>query len=169
MTAALRKPSRRALLLLGLLWHAAACAENEIAVIAAGDSVGLTITRPLLRDIYLKKVFLDDTGQPLIPVNLPPDNPLRLSLAATLFNKNVQQLQGYWNQRYFQGVAPPYMLGSQEAVIQFVAKTPGAIGYIASCRLDARVKRLLGISVAASQREAVRQLCRPPAPSKRAD
>ncbi len=148
-----------AMVLLALLWNDPASASDEIIIIVARDAPDYSINRVMLRDIYLKKIFLDDNGRPFVPVNLPPENPLRLSLAETLFNKSAQQLQDYWNQRYFQGVAPPYVLRSQEAMVQFVAKTPGAIGYIAACCLDKRVKEVLAIPVAPSQREALAKLC----------
>ena len=150
------------MVLLALLWYDPASASDEIIIIVARDAPDYSINRVMLRDIYLKKIFLDDNGRPFVPVNLPPENPLRLSLAETLFNKSVQQLQDYWNQRYFQGVAPPHVLSSQEAVVQFVAKTPGAIGYIAACRLDARVREVLAIPVAPSQRGTLAKLCSHP-------
>jgi ABC-type phosphate transport system substrate-binding protein len=150
---------RLAAVLLGLLVCGAVSARDEIAVIVATDAPALQIDATLLRDIYLKKIFLDKHGQSFVPVNLPPDHPLRRALADSIYNKNTQQLQNYWNQRYFHGIMPPYVLNSQEAVLQFVAKTPGAIGYIASCRIDARVKLVLSISVPPSQREGVERLC----------
>ena len=147
------------MVLLTLMWLDPASASDEIIIIVAKDAPDYSINRVILRDIYLKKIFLDDNGRPFVPVNLPPENPLRLSLAETLLNKSAQQLQDYWNQRYFQGVAPPHVLSSQEAVVQFVGKTPGAIGYIAACRLDARVREVLAIPVAPSQRGALAKLC----------
>jgi ABC-type phosphate transport system substrate-binding protein len=136
-------------------------AGDAIAVIVAKDAPDMAINRVLLRNIYLKKIFVDDDGHPYIPVNLPPENPLRVRLAESLFNKSAQQLQDYWNQRYFQGVPPPYVLSSQEAVMQFVAKTPGAIGYVAACRLDERVRSILEIPLPPSGRDAAAGLCPP--------
>jgi len=159
MTGHIRHLTKCAVVLLALLWHAPASARDEIIVIVARDAPDISINRVMLRDIYLKKIFMDDNGRPFVPVNLPPENPLRLSLAETIFNKSAQQLQDYWNQRYFQGVAPPHVLRSQEAMVQFVAKTPGAIGYIAACCLDERVKKVLAIPVAPSQREGLAKLC----------
>jgi len=150
---------RTATILLCLLLCDPLPARDEIAVIVAKDSEVRAIDRYRLRDIYLKKILLAADGSDLIPVNLPPQHPLRLSLSETLFNKSAQQLQDYWNQRYFHGITPPYVLHSQEAVVQFVAKTPGAIGYIAACRLDDRVRRVLGLSVSAGRRQAVAALC----------
>jgi ABC-type phosphate transport system substrate-binding protein len=159
MTVHLRRLTRCAVVLLALLSYEPVSAREEIIIIVARDAPDFSINRVMLRDIYLKKIFMDRNGRPFVPVNLPPENPLRLSLAETLFNKSAQQLQDYWNQRYFQGVAPPYVLHSQEAVVEFVAKTPGAIGYIAACCLDERVRQVLAIPVSPSQREALAKLC----------
>jgi hypothetical protein len=162
MAGRIRQLASCILMALSVLVSGVLSASDDIVVIVARDAPDLSIDRVLLRDIYLKKIFLDDSGHPFVPVNLPPENPLRLSLAETLFNKSAQQLQDYWNQRYFQGVAPPYVLNSQEAVVQFVAKTPGAIGYIAGCCLDGRVKQILSIPVAPTRRDAALKLCPPP-------
>ncbi|MGD8589948.1 MAG: hypothetical protein PVG22_14075 [Chromatiales bacterium] len=150
---------RTASVLMGLLLSDPLWAQDEIAIIVAIDSTEVNIDHKKLREIYLKKILLASDGSDLIPVNLPPQHPLRLSLSETLFNKSAQQLQDYWNQRYFHGITPPYVLHSQEAVLQFVAKTPGAIGYIASCRLDDRVKRVFSLNAPADQRQAVAELC----------
>lgn len=159
MAGLVRHLSRCALLLLAMAAHLPAFAHDEIAVIVAADTADTTLDPALLRDIFLRKIFLDEGGQPYVPVNLPPDNPLRRSLADVLFNKSSRELQDYWNQRYFQGITPPFVLDSQEAVIQFVARTPGAIGYIAACLVDARIKQVLAISAPAAERGALKSLC----------
>jgi len=161
MNGLIRQLTRCAVILPGLLCYGPAPARDEIVVIVARDAPNFSVTPATVRDIYLKKILIDDNGRAFIPVNLPPENPLRRGLAETFFNKSTQQLQDYWNQRYFQGIAPPYVVHSQEAVVQFVAKTPGAIGYIAACRLDARVKPVLAISVPTAQRVALEKLCPP--------
>lgn len=151
--------TRSVLLVLGLLQHSPLFARNEIAVIVSPDTTADTITAAHLRGIYLRKIFLDDEGRPFIPVNLPPDSPLRRGFSEGLLNRSTEQLQEYWNQRYFQGVTPPFVLDSQEAVIQFVARTPGAVGYIASCRLDTRVKQVFAFAPPPGQRKAVKRMC----------
>jgi len=143
-------------------------AQPRIAVIVARKAHH-PLSRDALRDIYLKKIYLDHTGHPYIPVNLPPDDPLRTAFSGDLFRLSNRQLQDYWNRRYFQGISPPYVLGSQQAVLQFVAKTPGAIGYVSACHLDHRVRALLFLPVPEAQRAAVASDCDRPrhAPSVR--
>ena len=123
-----------------LLVCTAALAKDEIVVIVAQDAPDLQLTTAALRDIYLKKIFLDDRNHELIPLNLPPDHSLRRAFSLALFSKSAQELQNYWNQRYFHGITPPFVLGSTQAVVQFVAKTPGAIGYVPKEAVDASVK-----------------------------
>lgn len=158
MTARLRPPVRYAILL-ALLVCGRAVAAEEMALIVSADAPALHVDQAAVRDIYLKKIVIDDDGRTLVPVNLPPDHPLRAALSETLFRKSAQQLQDYWNQRYFQGITPPYVLNSQAAVLQFVAKTPGAIGYVAACRLDERVRPVLRLAVPPAQQAAVAKLC----------
>ena len=140
----------------------AACADNEIAVIVARDTPDFKLNAAMLRDIYLKKIFLDDHDQEFIPLNLPPDHTLRRAFSLALFNKGAQELQNYWNQRYFHGITPPYVLASPQAVVQFVAKTPGAIGYVTPCDIDPRVKRVLSLPVPPSEHETLEKLCSSP-------
>ncbi len=141
------------------LYAGIARAETQIAVIIANDAPRVSLDDTTLRDIYLKRIYLDQAGHPFVPVNLPPGNPLRSAFSAATFHMKGQQLQDYWNRRYFQGISPPYVLGSEEAVIQFVAETPGAIGYIDTCHLDGRVHPLLLLPVPQTERRAVAAQC----------
>lgn len=111
----------------------------QLVAITSGTPPHVPINRETLRNIYLKKIFIDSDGQRLIPVNLPPASALRSTFASDVLNMPESRLADYWNRQYFQGVSPPYVLASQQAVVRFVATTPGAIGYVASCHLDASV------------------------------
>ena len=143
----------------------AANAADEIAVIVARDTPDFKLNAALLRDIYLKKIFLDEREREFIPLNLPADHALRRAFSLALFNKDAQELQNYWNQRYFHGIIPPYVLGSPQAVVQFVAKTPGAIGYVTPCDLDSRVKEVLSLTVPPSEQGALAKLCSSSSPA----
>lgn len=149
----------------GLLVWGSAGAVEEIAVIVAADAPPIELEQGGLRDIYLKKIFVDTAGRKLVPVNLPPDNPLRQAFSLALFHATGDELQGYWNQRYFHGVRPPYVLGSQAAVVRFVARTPGAIGYVVPCYLEHGaadgVRPVLRLPVPEAVRTALDGLCPP--------
>jgi len=160
MTAPQRHVALAAAILLSFsLLSSPASADEEIVVIVAQGMPELRLDPSTLRDIYLKKIFLDDHDQEFIPLNLPPDHVLRRIFSLALFNKDPQELQNYWNQRYFHGITPPYVLASPQAVVQFVGKTPGAIGYVTSCDLDPSVKRVLSLPVPPSEHAALAKLC----------
>lgn len=133
----------------GLLAFARAswAAPSEMVIITASAAPRLTFDRNTLRDVYLKKIFVDGRGQRLTPVNLPGGAPLREAFAHTILHMDDGQLQDYWNKQYFQGVSPPYVLASSDAVVKFVAKTPGAIGYVAACQVDASVRVVMTITL----------------------
>lgn len=149
------------LLLCGLLSSASARAVDEIAVIVARAAPPVELEQGGLRDIYLKKIFVDAAGRKLVPLNLPPDHPLRQAFSLALFHAGADELQDYWNQRYFHGVLPPYVLGSQAAVVRFVARTPGAIGYVAPCYLGSEVRAVFSLPVPDTARAGLEALCPP--------
>ena len=134
----------------------AAC--EDVAVIVARDAPAQTLDTGTLRDIYLKKIFLDAAGRKLVPVNLPADSPLREAFSQALFHTHSEELQDYWNQSYFHGITPPYVLASEDAVVRFVARTPGAIGYVAGCHVDGSVRVVVRLAIEAGVE--VEKLCR---------
>jgi hypothetical protein len=117
--------------------------ESQIAVIASNKNSLPTISTNVLREIYLKKIFVNSDGRPYIPVNLPATHQLRSAFLSDVLQMNAPQLQVYWDRRYFQGISPPYVLGSQRAVVKFVAMTPGAIGYVQLCHVTPEVHVIL--------------------------
>ena len=126
----------------GLLWAGggARAGSLNVVVITATQAPRLAFDRFTLRNIFLKKIFVDKDGQRLIPVNLPVGSPLRQEFAQEITHLPEAQQDDYWNRQYFQGVSPPYVLASQDAVVRFVAATPGAIGYVTSCYVDSSVR-----------------------------
>ncbi|RDI97563.1 hypothetical protein DVT68_14800 [Dyella solisilvae] len=121
--------------------------QPQVAIITAPSPPQLTIDQNTLRNVYLKKIFVDGSGQRLTPVNLPSSAPLREAFSRVVLEMDGTQLQDYWDRQYFQGVSPPYVLGSQDAVVRFVSTTPGAIGYVATCHVDASVRVALLINL----------------------
>lgn len=121
-------------------------ASEDIAVITQHSSPMARIPFGELKQVYLRKSLLDSHGNRWIPVNLPPDHELRQRFSLALFNASPGDQEQYWNEQYFQGISPPEVLSSEEAIVRFVAITPGAIGYVHKGSVDARVKILALIS-----------------------
>lgn len=113
---------------------------DEIVVITARDSPISSLTIKAIRRIYRKETLIDGNGTKWVPVNLSTDHRIRQAFSLDLFNKRPEEMELYWNAQYFKGILPPHVVDSQEAMVSFVANTPGAIGYIAPCHLNDRIK-----------------------------
>lgn len=114
--------------------------EPAIAVIvghnmAPSETVSTTV---VLGMFARKRLFWSDHSS-VVPVNLAASHPIRRAFSLWVFKKAPEQLQDYWNDQYFHGVLPPPVLASEEAVLRFVASTPGAVGYVSACNVDRRV------------------------------
>ena len=63
-----------------------------------------------------------------------------------ILGKDPKQFKAYWSKLVFTGKAtPPLMLDNDAAVRDWVAKTPGALGYVDAASTDGSVKILLRI------------------------
>ncbi len=133
--------------------------EAQIAIIASNLDSLPKIDEGSLREVYLKRIFLNSDGRPYIPVNLPATHPLRNAFVSTVLKMSTPQMQIYWDRRYFQGVNPPYVLGSQKAVVKFVAATPGAIGYVQLCHVTPEVHVILLVPLTGVATEDVPEKC----------
>jgi len=125
----------------GLAGAAPPCpAEEAIAVVAQRSSPLHSLPLETLKLVYLRKLLLDSNGNRWIPLNLPSSHELRQAFSLALFKKLPEEQESFWNEQYFQGINPPQVLASEEAVLRFVAITPGAIGYVRLRNVDDRVK-----------------------------
>ncbi|MCB1747118.1 MAG: hypothetical protein H6977_07430 [Gammaproteobacteria bacterium] len=117
-----------------------------MAVIAHPGAAPLA--RRELVEVYRGKRRVDDAGERIVPLNLPGDDDVRRAFSLALLGQLPEDLEAYWNERYFHGISPPYVVSSVEAMLRFVAVTPGAIGYVPRCAADDRVAVVALIEVA---------------------
>jgi hypothetical protein len=116
-------------------------ADHEaLAIVVMHSSPLVRLSLDTLKQVYLRKTLLDKNGKRWIPLNLQVSDKLRQSFSLALFKKRPEEQESYWNEQYFHGINPPEVLASEEAVLRFVAITPGAIGYVRKSLADNRVK-----------------------------
>ena len=128
-------------------------AEERIAVIVSETSpVKDALSREELASIYRRKKLFWGNSSTIIPLNLPVTHPLRQSFSRTVLGESPEEMESYWNTQYFHGISPPYVLASEEAVVQFVATTPGAIGYVNAAAVNDRVHVLLYLPLSLEKR-----------------
>lgn len=154
----LRRALRTALLLAGALATGATCADDRpwIAVIVPAGEAQRFTPRELALVFQRKKLYADD-GQRLTPVNLPADHALRERFSRAVLGLRPEALEEYWNQQYFQGVLPPHVVGSEQAMLLFVAATAHAIGYAGACYAEPGLRTVLLIDPAGELRPADQQ------------
>ncbi|ACT51860.1 MULTISPECIES: hypothetical protein [Methylovorus] len=90
--------------------------------------------------IYWRKKLYWSEGVRMQPVNLPTDSPQRRQFSQRVLGSLPETQAEYWNEVYYHGTTPPHVVSSQEAVLRYVADTPGGIGYVDACKVDSRVK-----------------------------
>ncbi len=138
-------------LMLAGLGNVGVAADKTLAIVVSRDTAKAIktkhLTRRMLRKIYRRQQLLWKNGDRVHALNLRATDPLRAAFTQSLFHQSVEQMATYWNERYFDGVSPPHVVDSQEAVLRFVTRIPGAIGYIAACRVDDRVEVLMTLPI----------------------
>ncbi len=116
----------------------AAPADDDAIVLVANPGVPVNTLAPNdARRIFLLRQRFWPHGQRIAPVNLPAASPLRRDFSMKLLGRSVREMSEYWNEMYFHGTEPPAVLESERAVLLYVARTPGAIGYIRASTLRA--------------------------------
>lgn len=114
------------LILLGALVSSGASAE--LAVIAHPDSQVLRLDRAQLINIYMGRYRQLPTGEAALPADLAP---LKARFYRALVNKDLAEINSYWARLVFSGqVPPPVQLQSSAAVLEYVRRHPGALGFI---------------------------------------
>jgi ABC-type phosphate transport system substrate-binding protein len=97
--------------------------------------------RELLADFFLKRVSRWSDGELVRPVDLRPDAAARQAFSKVVIRRSVSAVRNYWQQRIFAGRdVPPAELDSDEAVVRYVARYRGAIGYVSPAASIADVK-----------------------------
>ena len=119
---------------------------DEILIIMAKDAAITKLTQQQLENIFRKKTLLTVNNERWVPINLIIGDPLRQAFSEKIFKQRPEEMESFWNIQYFNGIMPPYVVSSNEAVLRFVSSTPNAIGYIHNCYLDNRVRVLIKLN-----------------------
>lgn len=118
---------------LGVMAHA-----EVVIIVNPGNSA--TIDEAQITKIFLGQTKTFSGGAEAIAVDQKP-GPVREEFGNSVLKKNPAQLKSLWARQIFTGGAkPPREVAGDDEVIQFVASTPGGIGYISSAKANKSVK-----------------------------
>jgi ABC-type phosphate transport system substrate-binding protein len=123
--------------------HSSARAESapDFRVIVHPDNPSTALTREFLIDAFLKRTTRWNDGEAIRPVDQRVDSAVRRRFSDSVLQRSVAAVKSYWQQRIFSGRdLPPPELDSDDAVMSYVLKHRGAVGYVSgTAKLD-RVK-----------------------------
>jgi hypothetical protein len=93
----------------------------------------VVVDREFVAQSFLKKIMTWDHGGVIRPVDLALDSAVRHKFSGDVLGRSVSAVRSYWLQIVFSGRGvPPPELKSDEEVIRYVLREPGAIGYVSS-------------------------------------
>lgn len=122
---------RRSFLLAGglALSGAAARAQVDTGVVVVGHGGLPRIDAGLVQRLYTGRA-IEAGGQLATVLNLRGGHPLRQRFLAAFLQTDEERYRAYWTVRRHVGKgAPPRELDTTAELLQFVARTPGALGY----------------------------------------
>jgi len=89
------------------------------------------VERRFLADAFLKKTTRWAHDEVIRPADLWPDAPARHAFSDDLLKRSVAAVKNYWQQQVFSGRdVPPPELDSDQEMIKYVLRYPGAVGYV---------------------------------------
>jgi ABC-type phosphate transport system substrate-binding protein len=110
----------------------ARAAEGFVVVINAQNDTGPVETSRVAK-MFLKRVKRWDNDITVTPVDQTESSEVRDRFTRVVHNKSVSAIKSFWQRMIFSGRdIPPLELASDQAVIDFILKTPGGIGYVSS-------------------------------------
>jgi ABC-type phosphate transport system substrate-binding protein len=93
----------------------------------------VSVDRKFLTDAFLKKVTRWSHEDLIRPVDLRADASTRRAFTEEVLKRSIAAVKNYWQQMVFSGRdVPPPELDSDQDVVKFVNKYPGAVGYVSA-------------------------------------
>jgi ABC-type phosphate transport system substrate-binding protein len=109
-----------------------ASAEELLIIANPSVNVALPLTMREIEAIYLLRITTWPDGSHIVPVNREVSSEARAKFTAEALQQNSAALAAYWNEMHFQGKQPPVVQESEPAMLAFVQRVPGAVGYISA-------------------------------------
>ncbi|CAM2822249.1 substrate-binding domain-containing protein [Rariglobus hedericola] len=134
--------SRYFLFLALLLGMTAAARADDVAFIVNPQGADASLSADDLKAVLLGNKTKWDGGG-LIKLAVLTAGPAHDSVMQTYAQRSADQFEKYWKKLVFTGKGfMPMQAADEAAMIEYVAKTPGALGYVSASAVTDRVKVL---------------------------
>ena len=134
---------KRAFLAVAILLLVSLTATAQVAIIANPSVKEYTIERPVVVKLYTLADVKWSDGSSVALFDLKPDHPVRAKMLEYI-GKEPLELRRIWLKAVASGAAKaPEALNTEEEVVEKVAATPGAIGYVSAAKVGKGVKVLM--------------------------
>ncbi len=117
-------------------------AYADLYIIANKELPTAQLEKSDIAAIYLLKKKRWENGEDIMPINLPATADGRNHFTAEIFDSTPEKLGSYWDKMLFKGETPPVTQNSEQAVIMFVERIKGAIGYVETKPQSSQIKIL---------------------------
>jgi hypothetical protein len=119
--------------------------SGQFRVIVHPSNPNSSESREFIAQAFFKRTTRWHSGEAIHPVDLRPDSAVRRAFSGDVLQRSVAAVRSYWQQRIFSGRdLPPVELESDDAVVKYVANSPGAVGYVSpTAKLGATRELLL--------------------------
>jgi hypothetical protein len=116
---------------------------TAVDIIVHRKQAGATLSPASVRALFGMHQPTWPDGRPVRLFVLPDTHPAHALLCKEVLNLYPYQLRQYWDRLAYSGLMPlPVEVASEEEMIDRVATTPGALGYVGKVKANASVKVL---------------------------
>lgn len=105
--------------------------EPSIAVIVHPSAASTRMSPALLKQIFTRQLLFWPSGAPVVPINFPPGDPLRVTFDSVVLGMTPERTSQYWIDQLVRARAqPPRKLASPGLALRVVAQLKGSIAYV---------------------------------------
>ena len=121
--------------------------DDGFVVVVNEQNAVASAPRILVSRFFLKKATHWASGAVALPVDLPPESPVRHAFSRRVLARSVMSIKAYWQQQIFSGrEVPPPEKETEAEVLEFVRSNATAIAYVSPVVVLPRGVRVLTIT-----------------------
>ncbi len=116
-------------------------AEEELVIVVNSENPTQQMTRSEVIDLFMGKYVAFPDGNKAIVVDLTSEQTTKKYFYKKLVGRSLASINAYWSRIRFTGrTKPPIKKESQEGIVQYIAETKNAVGYIPKSMLNKNLK-----------------------------